>query len=484
MKRILFTLATTILSSTALTQNIMGNWEGILTVQGSIISLVFHISADSTGKFSATFDSPRQQAFNLPFNEVILRGDSLELQMNKIKGKYIGKLDGTKKNLSGIWYQGQGSLPLNMKKVSGVVTIQEQKRPQTPKPPFPYLSEDVEYDNLDKTIHFGGTFTVPLPKAGVDLQKAGVYPTVLMITGSGKQDRDETIFGHKPFAVIADYLTRHGIAVLRVDDRDMGKTTGNFNTATTADFAKDVEAGLDYLKTRKEVDIHNLGLMGHSEGGMIAPMVALVRPEVKFIVLLAGPGVKIKDLMEQQNIDVAATQGVSKEELEQFRPLYRKMISTILAEKDSTKAKEKAVTVIKKWEKNKTPSLVKNTTGISDEKSLEAFARSFVKELNQPWFNYFIQFDPAFYLTRIKCAVLALNGEKDIQVSAKSNLAGIQFALEKGKNRNFKTIEISGANHLFQHCKKCSVDEYGELEETFAPEVLEMIGTWINKTVH
>jgi pimeloyl-ACP methyl ester carboxylesterase len=206
-------------------------------------------------------------------------------------------------------------MPLAMKKTSDVVTTKEIKRPQTPKPPFPYKSEDVEYDNADRSIHFGATFTVPLPDPNVNYFRAPVYPTVLLITGSGKQDRDETIFDHKSFAVIADYLTRQGIAVLRVDDRDIGKTTGNFNTATSADFAKDVEAGLNYLKTRQDVDTGNIGLLGHSEGGMIAPMVASKRNDVKFIVLLAGPGVKISELMEQQSVDMAATSGTPAKSL-------------------------------------------------------------------------------------------------------------------------------------------------------------------------
>ena len=484
MKRIYFTLGLIITCDVAFAQSICGNWQGDLEVQGTVIPVIFHISKDSTGKFSATFDSPSQQAFNLTCSDVIIKEDSLFLLMKMIGGSYTGRLAEDKKFLTGTWYQGGASFPLIVTKTSDVVIIKEIRRPQTPKPPFPYRSEEVEYDNTDKTIHFGGTFTVPLPEPGVEYFRAPIYPTVLLITGSGKQDRDETILEHKPFAVIADYLSRHGIAVLRVDDRQTGKTTGDFSSSTTADFAKDVEAGIDYLKTRKEVDIHNIGLLGHSEGGMIAPMVAAKRVDVKFIVLLAGPGVNIIDLMEQQSIDVAAAEGVSEKELEQFRPLYRELVSGILIEKDSAKAKQKAIDIFKNWQKSKPPSMVKNTTGVTDENSLKAFTGTFVKQLNQAWFNYFIQFKPAEYLTRVTCAVLAINGEKDVQVSSKANLAAIKLVLETGKNSAFKTAEIPGVNHLFQHCKKCSVDEYGELEETFAPEVLDLIGKWIKESVH
>lgn len=462
-------------------QNITGNWEGKLDVKGTLIPIVFHIAKDSNNKYIATFDSPDQKAFNVPCNDVIVTSDSVILMMKIIGGKYEGSLSNDKIQLTGMWYQGGGSLPLNVNKTSDKVTIKTIKHPQTPIPPFPYQSEDVVYSNANKSIQFGATFTVPLPQPGVDYFRVPIYTTVLLITGSGMQDRDETIMNHKPFAVIADYLTRNGIAVLRVDDRGMGKTTGNFGKATSADFANDVEAGIDYLKTRKDVDTSNIGLLGHSEGGMIAPMVASRRSEIKFIVLLAGPGVKITELMEQQNIDVAASNGLSKRMQEQFRPMYRELVSTIIAEKDTAIAKDKAILVFKHWQKDNSELLVKQTTGVTDEKSLIAYTEGMVRLMNQPWYNYFFKFDPAQYLTRLNCAVLALNGEKDIQVSARSNLAAIKTALKKSRSVKYSTLEMAGLNHLFQHCKKCAVAEYGELEETFAPEVLALITKWIKE---
>lgn len=479
MQKLYFSVITCLFSFTAFCQQITGNWEGVLQASGTEIPVVFHITKDSTGKYSATFDSPKQKAFNLACGDVIVKEDSLILMMPIIKGRYAGLLNDDKKKLVGTWYQGPASMPLQMKKTSDAVTTKQIKRPQTPKPPFPYKSEDVEYDNADKSIHFGATFTVPLPDPNVNYFRAPVYPTVLLITGSGKQDRDETIFDHKSFAVIADYLTRQGIAVLRVDDRDIGKTTGNFNTATSADFAKDVEAGLNYLKSRDDVDVNNIGLLGHSEGGMIAPMVASKRSDVKFIVLLAGPGVKISELMEQQSIDMAAANGTSRKQLEKYRLLYRQLVNTIINEPDTAKAFSKAVVVFDDWKKDKTDFLVAGTTGVKDEKSKIKFIQAFVKQLSTPWFNYFLKFDPAEYLTKLNCPVLALNGEKDIQVSAKQNLEAIRSALEKSNNKNFKTMEIPGLNHLFQHCIKCTTDEYSELEESFDPGTLIIISNWI-----
>ncbi len=479
MLKTYFSLLPILISITAFSQNIIGNWEGALQIQGTEIPIVFHISIDSSGKYNATFDSPKQKAFNLACSEVILKADSVILMMQIIKGKYAGQLNESKKMLLGTWSQGAASFPLTMKKTSDAVTIKEIKRPQNPKPPFPYKSEDVEYDNADKSIHFGATFTVPLPDPNVNYFRAPVYPTVLLITGSGKQDRDETIFNHKSFAVIADYLTRQGIAVLRVDDRDMGKTTGNFKTATSADFAKDVEAGIDYLKSREDVDVNNIGLLGHSEGGMIAPFVAAKRKEINFIVLLAGPGAKISELMEQQSVDVAAAAGVSKKYLEKYRLLYRQLVNSIVHEPDTAIAFNKALMVFNDWQKDKNIFLVKATTGVSDEKTKTKFLKTFVNQLSTPWFNYFLKFDPAEYLTKLNCPVLALNGEKDIQVSAKQNLDAIKAALEKSHNKNFKTIEMPGLNHLFQHCKTCTVEEYADLEETFDTETLKIIGDWI-----
>lgn len=460
-------------------QNITGDWQGSMEVQGMEIPIVFHIVKDNTGKFSASFDSPKQNAYDLACNDVILNADSIILVMQIIKGNYTGKINSGNNLIEGTWNQGGVSLPLNIHKTSEFVAIKKINRPQTPKPPYPYKSEDVIYFNKDKSIQFGATFTVPLPDSGVNYFRAPVYPAVILITGSGKQDRDETIFNHKPFAVIADYLTRQGIAVLRIDDRDMGKTTGDFSKSTTADFANDVEAGIDYLKSREDVDIENIGLIGHSEGGMIAPIVAARRKDVRFIVLLAGPGIKISELMLDQNIDLLASKGVIKKDLDQFRDLYKGLLNVITTEKDTSKAKQSALEVFKDWKKTKSDSTVKNTTGVVDEKSMITYTESLVTEFNKPWFSYFIRFNPAEYLNKISCPVLALNGEKDIQVAAKPNLDAIKKALEKHNNKKFKLQIRPGLNHLFQHCNTCTIDEYAELEETFDTGTLKIISDWI-----
>jgi uncharacterized protein len=457
----------------AKSQSITGNWEGSLTVQATELPIIFHIKKDSADKLTATFDSPKQQAYNLACSDVILTGDSVILMMKLINGKYEGLLSTDKKMLTGNWTQGGGSLPLIMKKTSDVAAAKEIKRPQTPKPPFNYYTEDVSYFNAGKSIQFGGTFTRPLDKV---LKK---YPAVLLITGSGMQDRDETIFDHKPFAVMANYLTKQGIAVLRVDDRGKGLTTGNFATSTTADFAKDVEAGMDYLKTLRNVDAANIGLIGHSEGGMIAPMVASKRKDVKFIILLAGPGVPIIDLMEKQNVQVMTSGGMPKEQSEQYIPLYKNLMATVMNELDTMVALKKATDVFTDWQNQTSKETVQKITNVTDEKSRTHFIADFIDGMKSPWFRYFMKFKPADYLSKVNCAVLALNGEKDIQVDAKQNLAAIRIALPAKTNATIK--EMPGLNHLFQHCKTCSVQEYADLEETFSPEVLEIMAQWVKR---
>lgn len=473
MKKVFFIPVFLLLVTIAGSQTLTGNWEGALLVNGTELTIVFHFSKDSSGKFTGTFDSPKQMAYGLKCSTIFLKDDSVFIGMKAFGASYNGSLSTDKKTISGNWSQGGMSLPLEVKKTGDIATT-EMKRPQTPQPPFPYTSEEVTYTNTDRSISFGGTFTSPFNK---DLK----YPAVILITGSGQQDRDETIFEHKPFAVIADYLVRQGIAVLRVDDRGIGKTTGSTTNATSADFASDVEAGIEYLKTKSEVDTKNIGLLGHSEGGMIAPMLAAKRKDIRFIVLLAAPGIPIVDLMEQQTMDVMATNNISKSDIEAFRPFYKKVMAIAINENDQAIANSKINDLFVEW-KSKTDSIaIKNTTNITDPASLNKFAAAVITEIKNPWFNYFIKFDPADYLRKVKCAVLALNGEKDIQVAAVPNTEAIRKIMVEKMVKTFRVQVLPGLNHLFQHCNKCTVPEYAELEETFSPEALQIIGNWIKE---
>jgi pimeloyl-ACP methyl ester carboxylesterase len=461
-------------------QGITGIWKGTLQVQPKDIPIVFHISRDSTGKLIASFDSPSQNAFNLPISEVITKADSVILMVAMLNGKYAGILGGDTKTIEGRWYQGQGSLPMTVTKTGDSATVKLQHRPQTPTPPFPYQTREVEYWNADKTIQFGGTLTYPSGDPGKAVAKQ--FPAVILITGSGQQDRDEMLYGHRPFAVIADHLTKNGFLVLRVDDRGMGKTTGDFSQATSLDFVKDVEAGLDFLEAQPEVNKEKIGLIGHSEGGMIAPLVANERKEVKFIVLLAGPGVPCADLLEQQSEAVALSQGRTPAEAKANSEFARIAMDEVNKNLDSATTFKNIRERVDAWAKTiDTVTMAKiRKMNIASEDEL---IRQTLKTMSSKWFRYFIAFDPQPHLQKLHCKVLALNGSKDIQVIAATNLQGIRASLQKSRSPEYDVIELPGLNHLFQTCVKCSPAEYGELEETFSPKALETMDQWLLKNV-
>lgn len=447
-----------------------GTWEGRITTSISM-RVVFRFSKDSTGRLVASSESPDQGVKGMPCNIIAVSADSIRLELPSAKAVYSGRFAGDSV-INGKLAQGGATIPLTVRKVAAVSVL---KRPQTPLPPFAYRSEDVEYDNKSKSVHFGATITIPPGK--------GPFPAVLLITGSGQQNRDEEIAGHKPFAVLADYLTKTGFIVLRVDDRDIGKTIGPLDSATTADFAEDACAGLDYLESRPETDTKKLGLIGHSEGGMIAPMVAARRKEISFIVLLAGPGQKISKLMEGQTAAILASRGITKEAIAAFTSLYGTMVPAIVTAPDRAMAEKNAREVFLRWKDSTNKGYALVTTGVYNDSTAHQFVRLFVGQVYSPWFRYFIQFDPTPYLEQLHCRVLALNGGKDIQVIAGANLAAIESALKKSRSKAFEVHELAGLNHLFQACKKCTTAEYGELEETFSPAALALIGSWLKKNV-
>ncbi|MBS1758962.1 MAG: alpha/beta fold hydrolase [Bacteroidetes bacterium] len=348
-----------------------------------------------------------------------------------------------------------------------------QDKPQTPKPPYSYINDSVEYDNADKTVHLGATFSYP--------EKGGQFTTIVMITGSGQQDRDETIFNHKPFAVIADYLTKRGFAVLRVDDRGMGKSKGTLKNVTSEDFADDVITSVNYLLTRKEVNKNKIGLMGHSEGGFIAPIVYSKTPNIAFIVSLAGPGVSGADILLRQQTDPVKGK-VSNDAFDAFYDLTKRTLNII---KDNHTKPDSIVMLLvrdlyKEWKKDKPDSLLASIN--ADKVTPEIYAMSIKPELI-PWLRYFIATDPFIFWSKVKCPVLAFNGAKDIQVYPDENLNAIKKALIVAGNKNFKIKKFKGLNHLFQHCKECTVQEYAKLDETFSPKVLKVIYKWLKKEI-
>ena len=443
-------------------EDIEGIWQGTLKISGIELRIIFKINKNENDSLSATLDSPDQGAKDIPVSEVIFENDSLRLEVKIVNGNYKGFLKEDGKTIEGDWSQGGMTLPLELKRID---KVPELKRPQMPKKPYPYNEEEVEYYNEKAGIKLAGTLTTS--------KTEGQFPAVILISGSGAQDRDETIFEHRPFLILADYLTRLGIAVLRVDDRGVGGSTGNVSLSTSEDFAGDVLAGIEFLKTRKEIDSKNIGLIGHSEGGVIAPMVAAKSDDVAFIVLMAGTGLTGEEIIHLQTALIMKTQGVDDVEIAETRDQQEKMFAVLKQESDSLKAAQKLRDILKK-----------SLTEIGDdekEQMGEADAQIDVqiKQALNPWFRFFLTYDPKAALKKVKCPVLAINGEKDLQVPPKENLGEIEKALKQGGNSNYTIRELRGLNHLFQTAKTGSPSEYGKIEETISPTALKVMGDWI-----
>lgn len=436
-------------------KTVAGSWGGALQPGAVRLRLKLIVQPAAEG-LSATFVSVDQGGASFPAT-VQTNGDSAFFTA-LIGASYRAALSADGDTLTGSWSQGGGSLPLVM--VRGADAAMTVHRPQEPARPYPYREEQVAYES-DEGVRLAGTLTLP---AG-----AGPHPAVLLVTGSGPQDRDETIFNHKPFLLLADYLTRRGVAVLRVDDRGTGESTGNFAAATSEDFARDALAGVRFLRARRGVG--PVGIIGHSEGGMIAPMVAARSRDVAFLVLMAGPGIPIPEAMALQGERVLRTSGVPDSLVQRLKQLQRELYADVLAEPDSAALAARLRQTAARFR-----------AGLSaQEQALPGLRESDVADnvrlLTTPWWRWFLRYDPAPTLRQVRVPVLALNGGLDVQVIADENLAGIRQALSG--NRDATVEKIEGLNHLFQTARTGAPGEYGTIEETVAPAVLQRIGDWI-----
>jgi len=452
-------------------KDVTGIWEGNLKISIEI-RIVFHFDKNGDGTYTGTMDSPDQGAKGIPLDKVAVQGDSVLVEFTRASVVYRGAVVNDSV-ISGVWQQRTNMLPLVMKRMQKETP--PVVRPQTPVPPFSYNSEDVEYDNADRSIHFGATLT--FPKTG------GPFPTAILITGSGQQDRDETILGHKPFAVLADYLTKKGYAVLRVDDRMVGKTTGTLLTATSADFAKDIETGLDYALTRKEVDKNKIGLIGHSEGAMIAPMVAAERREINFIVLWGAGTVGGLRINVEQNGYALLKAGINPTAVNAFKQLHAKELALFGSSPDVAALNKRVLEVFAEW-KQQQPDSILNSLYVSDSSVVgQSIYKIYDGLYNLAWMRFFIMHDFAADLAKVHCKVLAVTGELDKQVDAKTNLPVIDSVLKKNNNHSYKIVELKGLNHLFQTAVTGDVSEYSTIQETIAPLALETIGGWLDDNV-
>lgn len=446
-------------------KNIDGIWLGSVEFQGASLRIVFRINCGDDS-LTAVIDSPDQGVKDIAVSEIVFEGDTLILRSKDIMARYKGYFVQGTDTIKGEWKQSFMSFPLNVVKVDSVPGLQ---RPQEPKPPFPYIEKKVIFENEKAKIKLAGTLTLP--------DTIGQYPAVVLISGSGPQDRNEELLGHKPFLVIADHLARNGIAVLRYDDRGVAESEGNYADATTEDFTDDAEAAWMFMRNLKNINPQNVGLLGHSEGAMAAPKVAARQKDVAFIVLLAGPGVVGKEILLRQTEMILKAEGMEEEIVEDIVRRNEKMYSVLKKVDDKEKAEKKIRKIMEKEAKK-----------VRDEDKEDYKLKRYeidaqIRTMMSPWFRYFLTFEPQEYLKELSCPVLALNGELDLQVPAKENLLEIEKAMILGANPNYKILEMPGLNHLFQHAKTGSPTEYGKIEETISPEVLDIITEWILKEI-
>lgn len=436
----------------------VGHWQGSL--QG-MVRIVLHAERRADGTLMGTMDSPDQGAHGLRLDTLAFTGDSLHFTLRMVGGGYAARMNAAGDTLHGRWTQLGQSMPLILARTSA---SSEPKRTQRVVPPYPYDTLAVRIVNAAAPgVALAGTLTLPRGK--------GPHPAAILITGSGGQDRDETVFGHRPFRVLADHLTKQGVAVLRMDDRGVRGSTGSQESATSQDFATDIVAGVDWLVTRPEIASKRIGLIGHSEGGLIAPLVAQQRRDVAFVVLLAGPGLRGDSVMVLQSMAVRRALDIGDEALAREAAANHAVYAAAIAG-DSVRL-EAAVRTLVDLQLGATPG------GAAMDK--ENLVRSGMRRVSSPWFRWFLAHDPAPALSALACPVLALNGDRDVQVAAAQNLAGIEKALRAGGNKDFTVKSLPGLNHLFQTCTTCVVGEYALLEETFSPPVLELVSSWIRK---
>ena len=447
----------------AYSQDISGDWSGTAKRGNKEITFVFNIEQENS-TYSSTMSVPTFRISGIKPSATTFTNGTLIVDGSNVGMNYEGVFNNKAQQFEGTYKEGGIQMILNLKK--GAVKTEDLRRPQEPVKPYPYYDEEVVFENTEAEITLAGTLTLP--------SKKGKFPVVILISGSGPQDRDESFMGHKPFLVLSDYLTKQGIGVLRFDDRGHGESTGDFGNATTEDFSKDVLSAITYLRTRNDVDIKNIGLIGHSEGGIIAPLVANNSKDVAFMVLLASTGISGTELSVMQSKTLR--QFPVKDEVA-YEKNTRKAIAIVTSNKSDLEIKNELTTHYNTFIRPILTSL-----NVPEEK-INLFIESQLKTSLKPWSRYFLQYNPADEIEKLQMPVLSLNGTKDTQVNAKTNQEGIRKALIKGNNQDYKIVELKNLNHFFQECETGKMDEYRKIEQTFSPTALKEISNWILKRI-
>jgi uncharacterized protein len=431
---------------------IVGNWEGNLVIQpGTEMKLVFTIEATLQG-YQSSLSIPMQGLKAIPIEETIFNeAGELTLTMVAMGAVFSGVYSEADSQIEGTFTQSGHALPLTLKPL---LTEISTGRIQDPAEPYPYISEDVVFIQSPEGFKLAGTITRP--------NRDGKFPAVVLVTGSGSQNRNEEIMNHRPFLVLADALTRAGIVVLRYDDRGFAESEGDATSATTLDFAQDTASALSFLAGKEYTDTNKMGIIGHSEGGVIAPIVASQRDDVTFIVMMAGIGVPGMEILIDQTEAILRSQGAPKEYIDfavaANTTIYQTIIDLSLSE-DAKKAKVLELLV---------------ASGLKPEDAEQQMGALF-----SPWYQQFLALDPADYLEKVSVPALILNGTKDTQVTSSLSVPAIEKALADGGNNNYTTIVYEGLNHLFQPAETGSISEYASIDITIDPQVLTDIASWV-----
>lgn len=444
--KILIPLLFVVLQSQA---QVEGYWKGQIDLGAQKIEMGFDIKVTEKG-FATTLDVPAQGAFDVPVDKTEFHQGKLDLRMDAMNATYSGELKGLA--IEGSFTQHGVSFPLHLERA---VKEAKQARPQDPKPPFNYKAEEVTFANPKEGNTLAGTLTIP--------EGEGPFPAVVLVSGSGQQNRDEELMSHRPFWVVADYLSRRGIAVLRYDDRGMGGSTGEVVEATSMDFSYDAEAAFDFLRNRKKINASQVGILGHSEGGIINFMVAARRPEVAFLISLAGPAVKGIDVLKEQQKAILRAQGMTEEMIQFSTNANAQLFDIVETSKDRAEADSLMRQLLKGWGYNE--ELTEQTVG----------------QMTSAWMYFFLKYDPAEAIVKTNCPALLLNGSKDVQVIASQNLPAYQKLIDENGKTNLTLQEFPALNHLFQHCETGAPAEYATIEETISEEVLERLTQFVKE---
>jgi pimeloyl-ACP methyl ester carboxylesterase len=440
----------------AAVSKIEGTWQGAIETGNMRMRLQLHLSHDDNGQLLASLDSLDQAIQGIPASQVTEKAGELKFELSAFGAKYAGTLNATKNQITGNWSQRGNIEKLDFRRSDQVL---ELRRPQNPVKPYPYKEEEVSFASSSGSVTLAGALTLP--------QGTGPFPAAVLVGGSGPTDRDETVAGHKPFLVLADLLTRKGVVVLRYDKRGVAQSTGKYADATVEDFEQDAQAAFQFLKSRKEVDAKRLGLIGHSEGGILASLLATRSSDVSWLVLLATPATTGEKTLLRQSELVARTGGLPEEQITRSLEFDRKAYAAVREENDPA-------------------ALEKRLTALVEQSGLgsampPAAVQAQIRTMSSPWFRQFLDYDPEPSLEKIKCPVLALNGDRDLQVDSAENVPLLRKFLVAGGNKDFIVVEVEGVNHLLQTAQSGSPALYGAIEETMAQEVLTAIGNWVAK---